>query len=131
MRKRFAKVEIVSRVLTFDKFITNVHKKEKRLHSRNHSILVNANLNVKCCLNDEKRAWNMIVTKCWYKIKLKTLKFFRRQQRFKQRFDIWNSFCNSENAHEIDFRIQIFVCNDDKYERKKCFWKSWYFEMRS
>ena len=50
-------------------------------------------------------------------MKLKTLKLFKKQQRFKQRFDVWNFFCNSENAHEIDFLIQIFACNDDKYEK--------------
>ena len=54
MRKHFAKIEINSIVLTFDKFITNAHKKEKKLRSRNHNILVNTNLSVKCYLSVEK-----------------------------------------------------------------------------
>ena len=55
MRKHFAKIEIISKILIFDKFITNAHKKEKRLRFRNYNILVNANLSVKCCLSDEKQ----------------------------------------------------------------------------
>ena len=54
MRKHIAKCEINSIILTFNKFITNAHKKEKRLRSRNQSILVNTNLSVKCCLSVEK-----------------------------------------------------------------------------
>ena len=54
MRKHFAKVEINSIVLTFDKFIINVHKKEKRLRFRSHNILVSTNLSVKCCSSDKK-----------------------------------------------------------------------------
>ena len=54
MRKHVAKCEINSIVLTFDKFITNAYQKEKRLRFRNHNILVNTNLNVKCYSNVEK-----------------------------------------------------------------------------
>ena len=48
---------------------------------------------------------------------LKILEFFKEQQRFKQRFDIWYYFCNDENVYKVDFRIQMLVCNDDKYEK--------------
>ena len=44
MRKHIVESEIASIVLTFGKFITNAHKKEKRL--RNHNVLVNTNLSV-------------------------------------------------------------------------------------
>ena len=54
MRKHIARCEINSIILTFDKFIINAHKK-KRLRSRSQNILVNANLNVKCCLSDKKQ----------------------------------------------------------------------------
>ena len=54
MRKHVAKSETNSIILTFDKFIINAYKKEKRLRSRNQNILVNTNLSVKCCLSVEK-----------------------------------------------------------------------------
>ena len=43
----------------FDSFdVWQIHnkylQKEKKLRSRNQSILVNANLSVKCCLSDKK-----------------------------------------------------------------------------
>ena len=55
MRKHVAKSEIVSKSLIFDKFITNIHKKERRLRSRNQNILVNTNLSAKYYLNDKKK----------------------------------------------------------------------------
>ena len=55
MRKHIAKYETNSINLIFNKFITNIYKKEKRLRSRNHNILINTNLSVKYCLNNKKR----------------------------------------------------------------------------
>ena len=119
MRKHIAKCEINWIILTFDKFITNAHKKEKKLRFRNYNIFVNANWNVKCCSNDEKWVWDLYInTRFWYKAKFKILEFFKEQRRFKQRFDIEHHFCNDENVYEVDFRIQMFACNDDKYERR-------------
>ena len=54
MRKHVAKSEIISKILIFDKFVINIHKKEKRLRSRSYNILINTNLNVNCYLNNKK-----------------------------------------------------------------------------
>ena len=93
MRKHFAKIEIISKILTFDKFITNVYKKEKKLRSRNHSILVNTNLSVKCCSNVEKWIWNLNINiKCWYNRNLKILEFFSNDDEISSKnmtFDIF------------------------------------------
>ena len=54
MRKHIVKRKINLIILTFDKFIINVHKKEKRLRSRNYNVLVNAKISIKYCLNNKK-----------------------------------------------------------------------------
>ena len=54
MRKHITKCEINSIILTFDKFVTNVHKKEEKLRFRNYNIFVNTNLSVKYYLNVKK-----------------------------------------------------------------------------
>ena len=128
--KTFRKNEINSIILTFNKFITNAHKKEKKLRSRNQNILVNTNLNVKCCLNVEKWVWVLIQCSNWEN--WESFAFFKRRRDCEQRFDIWSFFCNNENVCEINFRIQMIVDNDDKYERN--IWNRWkmmHFEMRN
>ena len=71
---------------------------------------------------------------CWYNVRNENLNFFaffKRRRDCEQKFNIWHFFCNDENVYEIDFRIQMFVDNDDKYERS--IWNRWkimHFKMR-
>ena len=62
---------------------------------------------------------SIISIEYWYNVEKNFRVFFKRRRDFKQRFNIWNSFYNSENICKIDFRIQIIAHNDDKYEKKK------------
>ena len=129
MRKHVAKNEINSKVLIFDKFITNAHKKEKNcvlaiiIYSSKHIWV----LNVVWALRNE--------FECWYNIRNKKIETFLL---FSNDDEITSNDLTFEVLFAIAkifvkfFRIQMIVDNDDKYKRN--IWSRWkmrYFEMRN
>ena len=128
MRKYFAKIEINLIVLIFDKFITNVHKKEKKPRSRNYNILVNINLSVKCCSNVEKWVWDLnISTKCWYNRNLKTLKLFSNDDEISSKnitFD--NFFAMTKMFIKLIFEFKRLFATMTNIEKMIEIFAKWY-----